>query len=116
MAVTSIPQLTDESVLAQKLAYEIYHKKRLLVEAIIENLINLLDQIDGDADFEPDESDFEEDGDFEPKYGWSSYFNQDCKSFHKGEPYRLVNDKHPATAMRSLFEIPAMDRYKGIYI
>ena len=43
---------------------------RARLEATIEHLTALLDEIDGDADFEPD-SDDEPDNDAEPSLGWT---------------------------------------------
>ncbi|UXN05245.1 hypothetical protein [Bartonella sp. HY761] len=116
MAVTFIPQIEHESTLIQEQAYEIYARKRLMLEAVIERLIYLLDQIDGDADFEIDESDFEDCGDFEPTLGWANYINQDCNSFQSMPPYRLMYSQSPNMLITRFFEIPALCRYKGIFL
>lgn len=44
---------------------------RLRAEAAIETLLRLLDEIDGDADLEPDGDELDDDGDLrEPELGW----------------------------------------------
>lgn len=45
---------------------------RLRAEAPIETLLRLLDEIDGDADLEPDGDELDDDGDLrEPELGWT---------------------------------------------